>query len=157
MREPTANHPGAVPDDPGEPPAAVAGPPGPGDTPAAVRDLGGRGATARRRPVPPVSAGVVAPAGLAACGAAGTAGTRGPGAVPDDAPSRPASPWDIGGVGTESGIDTDGDGHPDTVLTEHGDELLVSTDLDGDGVADRVVGIGLDGIGIGTAVDAGQP
>jgi hypothetical protein len=55
---------------------------------------------------------------------------RRPGAVPDDA---------VGGA------DTDGDGVPDTVLAVDGADLLVQTDLDADGLVDRVLRIGLDG------------
>ena len=55
---------------------------------------------------------------------------RRPGAVPDD----------IAG-----GADTDGDGMPDTVLTADGVDLLVQTDLDVDGLVDRVLRIGPDG------------
>jgi hypothetical protein len=42
------------------------------------------------------------------------------------------------------GIDTDGDGHPDTILTVVGGDLVVHSDLDGDGLADQVLGIGPD-------------
>jgi hypothetical protein len=56
---------------------------------------------------------------------------RDPGAVPDDADVR-------------AGVDTDGDGHPDTVLAADGADLLVRTDLDGDALADRVLRIGPD-------------
>ena len=55
---------------------------------------------------------------------------RRPGSVPD---------------GIACGVDTDGDGVPDTVLTADGVDLLVQTDLDTDGLVDRVVRIGLDG------------
>ena len=55
---------------------------------------------------------------------------RRPGSVPDD----------IAG-----GVDTDGDGVPDTVLTADGVDLLVQTDLDTDGLVDRVLRIGPDG------------
>ena len=55
---------------------------------------------------------------------------RRPGSVPD---------------GIAGGVDTDGDGVPDTVLTADGVDLLVQTDLDTDGLVDRVVRIGLDG------------
>jgi hypothetical protein len=55
---------------------------------------------------------------------------RRPGSVPDD----------IAG-----GADTDGDGVPDTVLTADGVDLLVQTDLDADGLVDRVLRIGPDG------------
>ena len=47
--------------------------------------------------------------------------------------------------GLDGGIDTDGDGVPDTVLGADGGDLLVRTDLDLDGVVDRVLRIGLDG------------
>jgi hypothetical protein len=43
------------------------------------------------------------------------------------------------------GADTDGDGWADTLLTDDGTDLLVLTDLDGDGLADRVLRIGPDG------------
>jgi hypothetical protein len=56
---------------------------------------------------------------------------RRPGAVPDD----------IAG-----GVDTDGDGVPDTVLTADGVDLLVQTDLDVDGLLDRALRIGPDGV-----------
>jgi hypothetical protein len=59
-----------------------------------------------------------------------TGSVRRPGAVPDD----------IAG-----GFDTDGDGVPDTVLTADGADLLVETDLDVDGLVDRVLRIGTDG------------
>jgi hypothetical protein len=41
-------------------------------------------------------------------------------------------------------MDTDGDGRGDTVLTEHDGELLLHTDLDGDGLADQVLSIAAD-------------
>jgi hypothetical protein len=44
-----------------------------------------------------------------------------------------------------SGVDTDGDGRPDTLLTDDGVDLLVYSDLDGDGLADRLLRIGPDG------------
>ena len=47
--------------------------------------------------------------------------------------------------GLVGGSDTDGDGVPDTVLSMDGADLLVRTDLDVDGVVDRVLRIGLDG------------
>jgi hypothetical protein len=55
---------------------------------------------------------------------------RRPGSVPD---------------GIAGGVDTDGDGVPDTVLTADGVDLLVQTDLDTDGLVDRVLRIGPDG------------
>jgi hypothetical protein len=50
------------------------------------------------------------------------------------------------GLGAEvvAGSDTDADGRPDTLLTTDGADLLVLTDLDGDGLADRVLRIGPD-------------
>ncbi len=77
---------------------------------------------------------------------------RRPGAVPDDGPGgtgghRAADvPVDV-----RWGTDTDGDGHPDTLLTADGADLLVLTDLDGDGLADRALRIGPD-----AAVHAGD-
>jgi hypothetical protein len=43
-------------------------------------------------------------------------------------------------------LDTDADGVPDTALTDDGVDLVVSTDLDGDGTADQVLRIGPDGV-----------
>jgi hypothetical protein len=65
--------------------------------------------------------------------------------VPDDA-TDPAGRdlADPADAGVRSGADTDGDGHPDTLLTAEGAYLLVRTDLDGDGLADRVLRIGPD-------------
>jgi hypothetical protein len=60
-------------------------------------------------------------------------GPRRPGAVPDE-------PVDV-----RAGHDTDRDGRPDTVLDVDGPDLLVHTDLDGDGLADQVLRIGPDG------------
>ena len=52
-------------------------------------------------------------------------------------PTRaPRAPVEIG-----SGADTDGDAVPDTLLTTDGADLLVYTDLDADGLADRVLRI----------------
>jgi hypothetical protein len=68
---------------------------------------------------------------------------RHPGAVPDDVladPDGPGDPVDLG-----RGVDTDGDGRPDTVLWTDAADLLVATDLDADGLADRVLRIGPDG------------
>ena len=60
-----------------------------------------------------------------------TGSVRRPGAVPDD---------------VAGGFDTDGDGMPDTVLTADGEDLLVECDLDVDGLVDRVLRIGPDGV-----------
>lgn len=71
---------------------------------------------------------------------------RRPGDVPDP-------PVPVG-----EGVDSDGDGVADTVVTADGSGLLVHVDLDGDGFADTVLGVGpdgaLDGAGPGTAVTA---
>jgi hypothetical protein len=62
-----------------------------------------------------------------------------PGAVPDE----------NAGVDVGPAVDTDGDGLPDTLLTTEltadGADLLVHTDLDADGLADRVFRIGPNG------------
>lgn len=64
---------------------------------------------------------------------------RRPGMIADDA-------VEDGGVDElHQGVDTDGDGRPDTVLTDDGADLVVLTDLDGDGFADRTLRIGPDG------------
>lgn len=68
------------------------------------------------------------PTGLAA-----RAPVRRPGGVPDEGAGAPV---EIG-----SGADTDGDTVPDTLLTTDGADLLVYTDLDDDGLADRVLRI----------------
>ena len=63
----------------------------------------------------------------------GRAPARRPGGVPDDGAGAPV---EIG-----SGADTDGDTVPDTLLTTDGVDLLVYSDLDADGLADRVLRI----------------
>lgn len=74
---------------------------------------------------------------------------RRPGAVVDE---------DVGagvlaaGADLHGGVDTDGDGLPDTLVGTDGPDLLVATDLDGDALADRVLRIGPDG-----AVHDGHP
>jgi hypothetical protein len=73
---------------------------------------------------------------------------RSPGAVPDE---PQAAGTGIGGQGGDGradvwrGADTDADGRTDTLLTVDDAYLLVHTDLDGDGLADRVLRIGPDG------------
>ena len=62
---------------------------------------------------------------------------RHPAAVPDEGVDERT--YVLGGV------DTDGDGRPDTLLVVDGPDLLVRTDLDGDGLADRTLWIGPDG------------
>jgi hypothetical protein len=63
-------------------------------------------------------------------------GQQDPGRVPDEGMAI-----DVG-----SGFDTDGDGRPDTVLSEDGIDLVVAIDLDGDRFADQVLRIGPDAI-----------
>jgi hypothetical protein len=86
-------------------------------------------------------------------GLAGRAPVRRPGGVPDEGAGPPV---EIG-----SGADTDGDAVPDTLLTTDGADLLVYTDLDADGLADRVLRIDVGGsvhpdphaeVGLGGAV-----
>jgi hypothetical protein len=72
-------------------------------------------------------------------------GERHPGHVPDpDAPDHPADapPPEI----PSDGFDTDGDGTADTMVTDDGVDLILLTDLDGDGLADQVLRIGPDGV-----------
>lgn len=57
--------------------------------------------------------------------------------VPRSPASVPDAPEAVG-----AGLDTDGDDRPDTVLTLRSGELLVHTDLDGDGLADQVLALG---------------
>jgi hypothetical protein len=64
-----------------------------------------------------------------------------PGRVPDDA-------LDVG-----AGLDTDGDGAPDTLVTGDGIDLVVAIDLDGDRFADQVLRIGPDAAVREQAVD----
>jgi hypothetical protein len=57
--------------------------------------------------------------------------------VPDEPdPWRPA---------VAGGLDTDGDGEADTTVVDDGADLLVATDLDGDGFADQVLRMVPDG------------
>ena len=70
-------------------------------------------------------------------GLTGRAPVRRPGGVPDEGAGAPV---EIG-----SGADTDGDTVPDTLLTTDGIDLLVYTDLDADGLADRVLRIDVGG------------
>jgi hypothetical protein len=57
---------------------------------------------------------------------------RSPGDVPDLAPARFV-------------LDTDGDGRPDTSIGDDGVDLILGTDLDGDGLVDEILRVGPDG------------
>lgn len=69
-------------------------------------------------------------------------GQRRPGAVADTVPG-PAPR--VVRVDVRGGVDSDGDGRADTVLTGDGDALLVHTDLDGDGLSDQLLAVTGDG------------
>ncbi|MDN5749708.1 MAG: hypothetical protein L0H64_14515, partial [Pseudonocardia sp.] len=49
------------------------------------------------------------------------------------------------GIHVAGGLDSDADGHADSVFTEAGDDLLLHTDLDGDCLADQAVRLRPDG------------
>lgn len=51
----------------------------------------------------------------------------------------------VSGIDVTGGVDTDADGRADTVVTGDDVDLVLSTDLDGDGLADQVLHIGPDG------------
>lgn len=72
---------------------------------------------------------------------------RRPGRVPDndpDADPLPAGPdrFDL----NRPDIDTDRDGRADTMVTTDGVDLILLTDLDGDGHVDQLLRIGPDGL-----------
>ena len=54
-------------------------------------------------------------------------------------------PGTVSGIDVTGGLDTDADGRADTVVTSDGADLVLHTDLDGDGLADQVLHIGPDG------------
>jgi hypothetical protein len=56
-------------------------------------------------------------------------------------PDRPAVDTTVG-----TGIDTDGDGRADTAVRTDGVDLILLTDLDGDGYVDQLLRIGPDGL-----------
>jgi hypothetical protein len=59
----------------------------------------------------------------------------------------PRRPGDIpAGHDVSGGFDTDADGRADTVLGEDAGDLVLYSDLDGDGLADQVLRIGPDGV-----------
>jgi hypothetical protein len=66
-------------------------------------------------------------------GLTGRAPVRRPDGVPDEGADA--------AVAIGSGADTDGDAVPDTLLAADGSDLLVYTDLDADGLADRLLRI----------------
>jgi hypothetical protein len=55
------------------------------------------------------------------------------------------------------GVDTDADGRPDTIVSGDGVDLILCTDLDGDGYADRVLRIGPDGVAREVGYRTGGP
>lgn len=46
-------------------------------------------------------------------------------------------PEELGCSDVRAGLDSDADGRPDSIFTSDGDDLLLHTDLDADGLADR--------------------
>ena len=50
------------------------------------------------------------------------------------------------GPDVTGGLDSDLDGRPDTIVTSDGEDLVLATDLDGDGFADQILRIGADGV-----------
>lgn len=56
----------------------------------------------------------------------------------------------VTGLDVSGGLDSDGDGEPDSIFTEDEEDLLLHTDLDGDGRADQTVRLRPDG---GTALE----
>ncbi len=58
---------------------------------------------------------------------------------------EPRRPGLVGGIDVTGGVDTDADGRADTLVTGEGADLVLSTDLDGDGLADQVLHLGPDG------------
>ena len=75
-------------------------------------------------------------------------GSPGPAAVPDEDPL---------GADVRFGVDTDGDDRADTLLATEGVDLVVHTDLDGDGLAGQVLHIGPDAAVHLTVDDDSQP
>ena len=50
------------------------------------------------------------------------------------------------GPDVTGGLDTDLDGRPDTTVGTVGEDLVLATDLDGDGFADQILRVGADGV-----------
>ncbi len=49
------------------------------------------------------------------------------------------------GPDVRAGLDSDRDGRPDSIFTSDGDDLLLHTDMDADGLADRSLRLRADG------------
>jgi len=79
-----------------------------------------------------------------------------PARVPD-AGHTGARPTRTDGTDGTDAVDTDADGRPDTVVTDDGFDLVLHTDLDGDGLADQVLRIGPDGVAREVLLPAAQP
>jgi hypothetical protein len=77
------------------------------------------------------------------------ASRRQPWLVPDDEPLDAHDGGEFqasAGLDVSAGFDTDGDGRSDTAVTDDGADLVLLTDLDGDGLADQILRIGRDGV-----------
>ncbi len=62
--------------------------------------------------------------------------------------AEPRLPWEVPGCAgpdVTAGLDSDDDGVPDSVFADDGEDLLLHTDLDGDGLGDRTLRLGPDG------------
>ncbi len=59
---------------------------------------------------------------------------------PADVPEEPGCGPDV-----RAGLDSDHDGRPDSIFTTDGDDLLLHTDTDADGLADRSLRLHPDG------------
>ncbi|WP_300018330.1 hypothetical protein [Pseudonocardia sp.] len=70
--------------------------------------------------------------------------------LPPDRARRPADVPDCAGPDVTAGLDSDADGTPDSVFADDGEDLLLHTDLDDDGLGDQILRIGPDG---GTSVE----
>jgi hypothetical protein len=71
-------------------------------------------------------------------------GDRRPALVPEQLPGDRSEQWPAA-VRVGPVIDSDGDARPDSLLLGDGVDLVLCTDLDGDGLADRELRIGPDG------------
>ena len=125
---------------------------GAGDRAGAPAARGGtpRGGGAGRRRGPSAGGGRRGAAGARARAGGegadeGRGRTRRPGAVPDDPGGVPTGALDRRPSTCAAAPTPTATARPDTLLTTDGADLLVLTDLDGDGLADRVLRIGPDG------------